>query len=334
MRIESQVMSVSWIPSAAISGTTKMPFEMGVTHYDDPPPERIDDLDAVVGPDGARFANELRAWIEVEDGQVVGYGQSGAGRVSDTKMRVAGITMIVAATTFPDLHPEPEVGDDYVRFVQTAGGRPGLLAPRRVKGAPFVKIEGPNVWTTLALTIRADGTSSGELIGATTFPRHWVYDATGKLASKSATIDFKTWYAAAHGKHSPWGDEEVVPKMSDAETALERRLSRTVMGGGSVPKPKRVGKGKMLISQDDEDDDLVLLLDGVVEICVDDEPLGVLGPGSILGERASLEGGKRTASARTLTDCRVVRFAPASIAVDDLVELSEGHRREDGERRQ
>jgi hypothetical protein len=330
MRIESQVTSVSWIPSAAITGTTKLPFEMGVTHYDDPPPERIDDLDAIVSPDGARFANELRGWIDVEDGRVVGHGQSGAGRVSDTKMRVAGISMIIRATAFPDLHPEPEVGDGYVRFFQTAGGRPGLQPPRRVKGAPFVWVQGPNVWTTLALTIRADGSSRGELIGATTFPRHWVYDATGKIASKSATIDFKHWYTTAYGKHSPWGDEEVVPRMSDSETSLERRLSKTVMGSDAVSKPKRVKQGTMLISQNDEDDDLVLLLDGVVEICVDDEPIGVLGPGSILGERASLEGGKRTASARTLTDCRVVRFAPGSVAIDDLVELSEGHRREDG----
>src|SRR5689334_745826 len=178
MRVESRVTSVSWIPSEAIRGTTKMPFEMGVTHYDDPPPERLDDLDAVVGPDGARFANDLHGWIEVDNGRIVDYGQSGGGRISDTKVRLAGITMIVAATAFDDLQPPPEVGDDYVRFFQTAGGRPGLLAPRRVKGAPFVKVQGPTVWTTLALTVRADGTSSGELVGATTFPRHWVYDAS------------------------------------------------------------------------------------------------------------------------------------------------------------
>src|SRR4051812_48772154 len=56
VRFESAVTSVSWIPSAAISGVTKTPFELGITHYDDPPPELLADLDAVVGPDGARFA--------------------------------------------------------------------------------------------------------------------------------------------------------------------------------------------------------------------------------------------------------------------------------------
>ena len=59
MRIESSVTSISWIPSAAIAGVTRLPFELGVTHYDDPPPDEWKDLDSVVGPEGARFANDL-----------------------------------------------------------------------------------------------------------------------------------------------------------------------------------------------------------------------------------------------------------------------------------
>ena len=39
MRVESSVTSITWIPSEAISGMPKMPFELGVAHYDDPPPE-------------------------------------------------------------------------------------------------------------------------------------------------------------------------------------------------------------------------------------------------------------------------------------------------------
>ena len=39
MRFVSSVTSVSWIPTAAITGVTKTPFELGVTHYDDPPPD-------------------------------------------------------------------------------------------------------------------------------------------------------------------------------------------------------------------------------------------------------------------------------------------------------
>ena len=62
---------VSWIPSEAVTGLNKGIFESGFTHYDDPPPDLIDDLDALRDADGFRFANHLAVWIEVEDGRVV-----------------------------------------------------------------------------------------------------------------------------------------------------------------------------------------------------------------------------------------------------------------------
>jgi hypothetical protein len=160
MRYDSAVTSVSWIPSAAITGVTRTPFEIGVTHYDDPPPDKLTDLDAVLGPEGARFANDLQAWITVEDGRIVDHGQAGGGKVSNTKVKLGGMIVLVQAIAFPDLQPEPEVGDGFVRFRQTAGGRPGLPSPRLISEPPFVKIQGPTVWTTLALTLFADGTST------------------------------------------------------------------------------------------------------------------------------------------------------------------------------
>jgi hypothetical protein len=35
MRIESSVTIISWIPSAAITGLTRLPFDLGVTHCHD-----------------------------------------------------------------------------------------------------------------------------------------------------------------------------------------------------------------------------------------------------------------------------------------------------------
>jgi hypothetical protein len=52
--------------------------------------------------------------------------------------------------------------------------------------------------------INADGTSTLELIGASGFPRHWVYDSDGRLAAKAGLADFKEWYRHAFGKHTPW----------------------------------------------------------------------------------------------------------------------------------
>ena len=38
MRIESSVTSLSWIPSEAVRGGTRVAFDAGFTHYDEPPP--------------------------------------------------------------------------------------------------------------------------------------------------------------------------------------------------------------------------------------------------------------------------------------------------------
>src|SRR4051794_6061664 len=97
MRIESSVLSLSWIPSEAISGLNKLPFQAGVTHYDDPPPDVItgpDHLEALRAADAFRFANHLAAWIDVEDGRVVGHGYSGGGHMGSTTVRLGerGVT--------------------------------------------------------------------------------------------------------------------------------------------------------------------------------------------------------------------------------------------------
>ncbi len=330
MRYEAAIISVSWIPSAAITGVTKTPFELGVTHYDDPPPEHLGDLDAIVGPDGARFANELRTWIEVEDERIVDHGQTGRGWISSSKVQLGGMRVLVEATALPDLRPAPEIGDGFVRFRQTAGGRPGLPSPRLIREAPYVKIQGPTVWTTLALTMNVDGTSTGDLTGATTFPRHWLYDGSGTLVGKSAVIDFDEWYHRAYGAHSPWGGEDHVVPSSAAETALERRLSTIIMRHGrKEPKPVTLKEGHALFVQGEPGDDIALVLDGVVDIAVGGVSVGQLGPGSVLGERAGQDGGTRTATVTAVTKCRIVRVERDALDDADLHELASGHRREE-----
>ena len=41
MRNESCITALSWIPSEAIQGATRVPFDAGITHYDEPPPVNI-----------------------------------------------------------------------------------------------------------------------------------------------------------------------------------------------------------------------------------------------------------------------------------------------------
>ena len=43
MRIESSVTAISWIPREAIQGLPKIPFDLGIGHYDEPPPDQLDE---------------------------------------------------------------------------------------------------------------------------------------------------------------------------------------------------------------------------------------------------------------------------------------------------
>lgn len=329
MRVEASTTSLSWIPSEAVTGLNKAVFGSGFTHYDPPPPDRIDDLDALRVADRFRFANRLCVWVELEDGTVVDAGYDGDGiAMGATTLAVGRREATFAAVGFPVLRREPEVEGGSVRFVQTVGGHTAVPAPRRVNHPPFVAFEAPTVWTTLSLTVNADGTVEHELIGASPFPRHWVYDGDGGLCTKAGTADFKDWWRHSFGRHTPWGDRDSEVLVTAVETALERELAATVMRGGAKPRTRVVKAGRTLTEQGEPGDEAFLLLDGVLTVEVDGEPLADLGPGAILGERALLEGGLRTSTLRARTRARVAVANRDELDLDALQEVSAGHRRE------
>ncbi|MDP9226767.1 MAG: cyclic nucleotide-binding domain-containing protein, partial [Actinomycetota bacterium] len=303
MKIESRVTSVSWIPLEAIQGMPKYPFQRGVAHYDLPPPDVLDDLEGLRQADAFRFANELRAWIDVEDGRITGCGQTGSGHIGSTRLQLGPKAKIFPGISLPELRPEPEVGDASVRFVQTAGGRTGVAAPRTVSRPPYVQIAAPTAWTTLGLTISADGSSSFEVVGASSFPRHWIYDHDGKLSAKVGLIDFKNWYRDAFGQGTPWGGQDSEAVVTQIESALEHELSKVIID--SKPQFRRIAADQTLVEQGDQGDDVFLLFDGVMRVERDGEAITELGPGGLLGELAGLTDGRRTATLRAVTPCRV-----------------------------
>jgi hypothetical protein len=331
MRVESSVTSITWIPSDAIEGMPKLPFELGVAHYDEPPPDRIEDLRALRDADAFREANELRAWIDVQGGKITDYGYAGRGLIGVTRLKLAGREMSFPAVKFPLLQAEPEIGPDWVRFVQTAGGRMGLPAPRRVSGKPFFQVASASAWTTLSLILYADGTSKHSLEGASPFPRHWVYDDKGKLVEKSATIDFKAWYRESYGKHTPWGEEDSPAFTTAVESELERDLSYALMRGEGKPKRRKLDEGETLVQQGEEGRDLFVVLDGLLDVDVDGEVVAQVGPGAILGERALLEGGVRTATLRAATPVRVAVVSQEDVDETALPQLARAHRAEEKE---
>ena len=61
--------------------------------------------------------------------------------IGSTTMRLGSKSTTITAFPLPDVQPEPEVGDGWVRFRQTAGGRTGVPTPRRVSHPPFVQVD-------------------------------------------------------------------------------------------------------------------------------------------------------------------------------------------------
>ena len=334
MRYESSVTSLSWIPSEAITGGARMPFDAGIAHYDDPPPDalRDGDLELLRAADRFRFANELRAWIEVgDDGQITDCSYGGQGTIGASTVRLGALSYRFQPIKLPDLQRDPEHGPGWVRFTQTVGGRAGMPAPRRVRRRPYVQWRAPLVWTTLSLTLHADGAAQATLTGASPFPRHWVYGADGLLSHKSGLTDFSDWFRRSFGRHSPWGDEDSPALVTAVGTALERELSVQLMHGGARPRIQTLAAGQALVRQGEPGADIYLLLDGVIRVERDGERLAECGPGAMLGERAYLESGGRTATLAAVTACRVAAIDARQLDRSELEELAGGHRREDAE---
>ncbi|MDQ4132496.1 MAG: cyclic nucleotide-binding domain-containing protein, partial [Actinomycetota bacterium] len=236
---------------------------------------------------------------------------------------------VFAGVPFPELRPEPQVSPTAVRFVQTAGGRTGLPAPRRVRRKPFFQLAAPPAWSTLALTLGVDGSSEYEVVGASPFPRHWIYDGSGRLVLKTGMVDFSHWYRRAFGRLTPWGEEDAPALVTLAETALERELSRLLMREGQRPKIQKAREGRTLVAEGEAGTDIFLVLDGVLAVEVGGAKLGEVGPGAILGERAVLEGGIHTSTLRAVTPCKIAVAPAASVDPGLLAEVAARHRRED-----
>jgi len=332
IRHEGLVTSLSWIPTEAIEGAQRLAFDSGITHYDPPPPTEDMDVEKLREEDRFRFANELRAFITVEDGRIVDCGYLGGGLMGSTLVNLGAVKHRFQAVQLPDIQREVERGDGWVRFVQTCGGRTGVPAPRRVRRRPFIQWQAPLVWTTLSLTLFADGRTEHALTGASRFPRHWVYGGDNRLSHKSGLTDFKDWYRKSFGKHSPWGDEDSEALVAAVETALETALSAQLMQGGGKRRIERFPADTILFKEGEQGTEVLLILDGIVRVERGGERLAEYGPGALLGERAHLEGGVRTSSNIAVTPCRVALFEADLIDRSHLEELSSGHRREDDAR--
>ena len=238
---------------------------------------------------------------------------------STTLLEGRRLAQTFQAFGMPVLQAEPEVDGDKVRFVQTAGGRPGMPSPRRVNHPPFVQWKGPLVWSTLALTIQADGRAEFEMLDRQPLP-----PPLGLRARRRARPEV--------GHHRLQATGTTTPSASTARgaTRTARRSSRRPRRRSSAscrprscaaarsPRSARSRPGRRSSTEGEAGTDLFLLLDGVVRVDVDGEPVAEMGPGAVFGERALLEGGTRTATLVAVTQCRVAVARADQLDVDAL----------------
>jgi hypothetical protein len=298
MRVESSVTAITWLPFAALDALPELPIGIAIAQYDEPPPEVLGDLDELRDADRFREANELKGWIEVQGGRIVDHGRDGRGVLTGVGLDFEEGQVAFPAIQFPVLRPEPEVGDGFVRFQQTVGGRIGFPVPRPLRGRGYFHIGSAQAWTTLELIIRADGSSTGRLVAASPFPYHSIYDARGTFVSEHGLTDFDGWYRESHDE-SPWAGDE-----------LEDELDRVAIRNGACLERRRLGCGEVLVEQGERGADMFLVVDGVLDVEVDGDPVARVGSGAVLGELAVLGDGRRTATVRAAGPSRVAVLTP------------------------
>jgi hypothetical protein len=298
MRIESSVTAITWLPFAALDSLPELPIGIAVAHHDEPPPARLGDLDEMRDADRFREANLLQGWIEVDAGRIVDYGRDGRSLVPGAGVDLDADQILFPAIEFPVLQPEPELGDGFVRFEQTVGGRIGFPVPRPLRGRGYFHIGSALAWTTLELVIRADGSSDGRIIAASPFPRHSLYGDEGTFVSERGLTDFDGWYREWHDE-SPWTGDE-----------LEDELDRVAIRSGTKVRRRRLDRGETLVEQGAPGTEMFLLLEGLLDVEIDGQPIARVGSGAVLGELAVLGDGLRTATLRAATHARVAALTP------------------------
>jgi hypothetical protein len=304
-----------------VEGVFELPFGHGIAHYDKPPPDNSPDVDALLDADAIRFANQVRAWIEVRDGQICDHGMTGGGRLGSTTVRLRKRGHTFAGIALPDLVAQPEVFADRVRFRQTCGGHTGAPVPRAISHPPFVRVSAPLAWTTIVLTLYADGSSESKIADASAFPRHYLYDSAGQLTHKSALIRYKDWMHQSEQRRSPWaGVHEPVPTTQVKQQA-ERSLADTILVSASYEQ-YQLPAGAMLGSHPIRDDQVAVLLDGLMVILIDDEPAVEIGPGSIFDPSTRIAESKQHAKILARTTARFALLSRSDVDSDALHEVA------------
>ena len=304
LRYEAAATCLSWIPPTAVQGVLSLPFGLGLAHYDQPPPDKLPDVEVLLAADAVRFANQLQAWIEVEDGRITGHGMSGQGRLGSTTVRLRSHGLTFAGIALPDLAWPPQLYRDRAVFTQTAGGHTGAPVPRPVTHPPFWRLAAPVAWTTITLTLGTDGTSAARLAAASPFPRHYLYDSAGRLTHKSALIRYKDWLGRSGRDDDPWTGGGAPVPVTPVRGEAERALGNTMLVSGDY-RQHALPEGMLLSERPIAAGEVHLLLDGLLVIEIDRHPAVEVGPGAIFDPAMRTPYSKEHVTVRARTPSRL-----------------------------
>src|SRR5437763_1607073 len=171
-------------------------------------------------------------------------------------------------------------------------------------------------WSRSAHVLRVVVRGDPRLAATAPFPRHSLYAADRRLVDVFGAVEFEL------GDGTPWGDEGTPAFAAAVESELERRLASSILREGAKLVRRRVGRGETLVEQGSPGRELFVVLDGVFDVEADGEGVAQVGSGAILGERAVLGDGRRTATLRAARSSRVAVIGPDEISRPDLAEIS------------
>ncbi|MPV90255.1 cyclic nucleotide-binding domain-containing protein, partial [Georgenia ruanii] len=329
MRVESRVVSLSWIPADSVAAWLRNGLDGGLAHYAEPPLAALPGLDAVQqlrADDRFRFANVLTAWAEFDDDgtpTACGYGPDSGGVVGPTTVRLASVGATFGGYALPTLQQDPILEPGLAHVTQTVGGRTGVPLPRALPHAPFVLWQAPIVWTTLALTLRPDGTAEVAMPGASAFPRHWVYGPDGALLQGTGLTDEEGWMTHAFAGRTPWGDQDSDGVVAETERAVERQLAAGLLHPGRSLEVRRLPAGAVVAREGEPGEEIFFVLDGVLAVEHDGTPVAQLGTGAVLGEQAVLESSARPSTLLALTPVRLAVARGDALDLEKLRAVAE-----------
>jgi CRP-like cAMP-binding protein len=134
--------------------------------------------------------------------------------------------------------------------------------------------------------------------------------------------DYEAWHLQSAGD-SPWSDDVI-------GLELDRELDRIALRSGAKLQRRRLGRGETLVEQGEAGCDMFLVVDGVLDVDVDGQIVAQVGSGALLGERAVLGDGRRTATLRAVRASRVAILTEATISDSLLPQLVAARRADQG----